>query len=91
MGTMAGRASDGVRWEPQPLLNLGFVGNRRSMSAVEAHCETGEGQVVLLSGEAGIGKSRLTAALLERVAGEPLAEGTRREARLAESRRSTAL
>jgi predicted ATPase len=28
--------------------------------------------VVLLSGEAGIGKSRLTAALLETLAGEPL-------------------
>jgi class 3 adenylate cyclase/predicted ATPase len=33
--------------------------------------KSGEGQVVLLGGEAGIGKSRLTAALMERLANEP--------------------
>jgi class 3 adenylate cyclase len=36
-----------------------------------SRAKTGEGQVVLLSGEPGIGKSRLTAALLEKLAAEP--------------------
>jgi class 3 adenylate cyclase/predicted ATPase len=36
-----------------------------------SQAKTGQGQVVLMSGEPGIGKSRLTAALLERVADEP--------------------
>jgi class 3 adenylate cyclase/predicted ATPase len=36
-----------------------------------ARAKTGEGQAVLIAGEAGIGKSRLTAALLERLGTEP--------------------
>jgi AAA ATPase domain/Adenylate and Guanylate cyclase catalytic domain len=36
-----------------------------------ARAKTGEGQVALIAGEAGIGKSRLTAALMESLGGEP--------------------
>jgi len=49
----------------------GLVGREEELELLLrrwSKAETGEGEVVLLSGEAGIGKSRLTAALLERLA-----------------------
>ena len=52
----------------------GLVGREEELELLLRRWErakSGEGQVVLLSGEAGIGKSRLTAALLERLASEP--------------------
>jgi class 3 adenylate cyclase/predicted ATPase len=51
-----------------------LVGREEELELLQrrwSKAKTGEGQVVLLSGEAGIGKSRLTAALLERLANEP--------------------
>ena len=51
-----------------------LVGRDEELAALQRHwssAKTGQGQVVLLSGEGGIGKSRLTAALLEHLAGEP--------------------
>jgi class 3 adenylate cyclase/predicted ATPase len=52
----------------------GLVGREEELELLLrrwSRAKTGEGQVVLLSGEAGIGKSRLSAALMERVVGEP--------------------
>jgi len=54
----------------------------------------GQGHVVLLSGEAGIDKSRLTAAFLERLAGEPYARlrfSARRSILTPRSTRSSAI
>jgi class 3 adenylate cyclase/predicted ATPase len=51
-----------------------LVGREEELDLLQrrwATAKTGRGQVVLLSGEPGIGKSRLTAALLERIAAEP--------------------
>ena len=51
-----------------------LVGREEELDLLQrrwSRAKTGEGQLVLLSGEAGIGKSRLTAALLERLASEP--------------------
>jgi predicted ATPase len=53
---------------------LPLVGRDEEMELILSRwkrARSGEGQVVLLSGEAGIGKSRLTVALLERLAREP--------------------
>ncbi len=53
-----------------------FVGRRRELSLLLdcwERAKAGQGQVVLLSGEAGIGKSRIARALRERLAGESLA------------------
>src|SRR5215472_7761934 len=51
-----------------------FVGREEEMELLRrrwASARAGEGEVVLISGEAGIGKSRLVAATLERLAAEP--------------------
>jgi len=51
-----------------------LVGREEELEILVRRCskaKSGEGQVVLLSGEPGIGKSRLTAALMERLADQP--------------------
>jgi tetratricopeptide (TPR) repeat protein len=51
-----------------------LVGRREEIELLVrrwSSASTGEGQVVLLSGEAGIGKSRITVAIVEQIAAEP--------------------
>jgi hypothetical protein len=51
-----------------------FVGREEESELLQrrwSKAKDREGQVVLISGEAGIGKSRLTAALLQKISGEP--------------------
>ncbi len=50
---------------------VGREGELETLLRRWSHAKAGEGQVVLLSGEAGIGKSRLTAALMDGIADEP--------------------
>jgi predicted ATPase len=59
------------RWTSGLIALVGREEESELLARRWARAKTGEGQVVLLSGEAGIGKSRLTAALLERLAREP--------------------
>ena len=74
-GRRCGRASVESRFEALHAAALtALVGREEELELLLrrwSRAKTGEGQVVLLSGEAGIGKSRLTAALLERLASEP--------------------
>ena len=74
-GRRCGRASVESRFEALHASGLtALVGREEELELLLrrwSKAKTGEGQVVLLSGEAGIGKSRLTAALLERLASEP--------------------
>ncbi len=54
---------------------IGLIGREEEINLLLrswSMAKTGAGRVVLLSGEAGIGKSRLTAELLERLSGESL-------------------
>ncbi len=51
-----------------------LVGRKEEIELLErrwSSARIGEGQIVLLAGEAGIGKSRITVALMERIATEP--------------------
>jgi predicted ATPase/class 3 adenylate cyclase len=73
--TVEGLSASGIRFKtlrPAGLADL--VGRDAEMDHLierQRLAWKGEGQITLISGEAGIGKSRLAAALIEHVAGEP--------------------
>ncbi|MFB6721152.1 AAA family ATPase [Kribbella sp. NPDC056345] len=60
---------------PSPVISPVLVGRTSELAAIEAaygQVRTGESTTVLVTGEAGIGKSRLVATAIERLAGDPL-------------------
>jgi predicted ATPase len=75
MGGAAGECGGESRFEALHATGLtALVGREEELELLLrrwSRAKTGEGQVVLLSGEAGIGKSRLTASLMERLVSEP--------------------
>jgi class 3 adenylate cyclase/tetratricopeptide (TPR) repeat protein len=71
---VTGIATTEGRFEAQHQHLTPLVGREAEMAMVIARWEqakAGEGQVIVLGGEPGIGKSRITQALMERVADEP--------------------
>ena len=62
---------DALHAGDRPLPLAGRAGEAETLARCWAKAAAGEGQAVLLSGEAGVGKSRLVADLIERLAGEP--------------------
>jgi predicted ATPase len=62
------------RFEALRVASTPFIGRVEELALLERRwqqAKAGEGSVVLLSGEPGIGKSRLVQTLLERIGGEP--------------------
>jgi class 3 adenylate cyclase/predicted ATPase len=69
-----GESGEVSRFEALRSRETPLVGRAEEVELLQRRWEqakSGEGRVVLITGEPGIGKSRLTAALYERIAGEP--------------------